>query len=767
MKFSIQIILIIASITFAVAGSVRSQGNIFGSVTRADLSVPDSGDVVFFGFVNDTDDELRISSSVGAGYDNGNWFDDFQNYSSLAAGLPYDYYFFDLSTQQGVHLAEIVPTNSFQQEDIQLSPLSWPASVTTLTAIRTSSNYVKISWPFISGFSYHIYRRASGSDGSLFRIDDPSGKLDQPGITDSQFIDVDAPEPGLYDYVVITSAGADSYSPPSDIATSSSPNSCCFDFTGNIDQADGTDITDLTFLIDHLFITLLDLPECPRAYNTPPVTQIIGFDPNTDFIKSLVSGRGGSVVSANWKAEDPVDFPLLTPSFEFNWKIYGPYFDDSSGANRWDTIKSQFVKTVFVLKTGEVLQFGRAHTFIVCDTIPVPFGIDSVVLLITCDTVLVDTVQSSNVYGTIDTLFDVNDPVFKFSNDNRVALSSWNGIDEWITDTTDTFYDLFGMSPSDTTIAATFVLWVQARDPVDSLVVDLTPDFVSFSVIDPKYERDVAVIDFQTAFIVNGITIDSARTYWQQAIDNWRPNTGYEDSRDYWRVSQSIGSVLPLEYILSYKVIILLSDDSKSGLLIHFLDRVFAAQLAGVGTWLMMRNPLFGGEGMNGDFTRIIPSDYPEQFGVVDMVYSGWDWYARVASPPLRIEDFIGATSTQPQLWSDLAIDTSRLHSRYKWTTFPLIWVDSLGALPEVNYVVPVSGAEVMYTYNSLYGPNHFLGEKLSFHDRPVAIRWETSRFRSAHWLFTPYAFEEAAIQPVIDSMLNWLMGSWLSGEGQ
>ena len=61
-----------------------SQGSIYGLVTNSDLSTPENGQIRFYGYLDDTDEEIRLDGSIGAGYDAGNWFDDFQNYLTEA-----------------------------------------------------------------------------------------------------------------------------------------------------------------------------------------------------------------------------------------------------------------------------------------------------------------------------------------------------------------------------------------------------------------------------------------------------------------------------------------------------------------------------------------------------------------------------------------------------------------------------------------------------------------------------------------------------------
>ncbi|RME23208.1 MAG: hypothetical protein D6800_10170, partial [Candidatus Zixiibacteriota bacterium] len=247
--------------------STLAQGSIFGTVHRADLSVPPNGSVVFFGFINDRDDEIRLSSSVGAGYDNGSWFDDFQNYLSKAPGQPYDYYFFDTIAGESFHLAKTVPNNSFQQEDVILVQSGWPSRPANVRADRQNDSTVVIHWLQLPGRSYHVYRRDASSNGSLFRIDDPAGSLFGSGVVDSQFVDTTVMAGIEYTYTVVAEDGNGLFSPPSDLALST-VTGCCVGLVGNVngDINDESDVADLTMLIDNLFISLSPLP-CPAEAN--------------------------------------------------------------------------------------------------------------------------------------------------------------------------------------------------------------------------------------------------------------------------------------------------------------------------------------------------------------------------------------------------------------------------------------------------------------------------------------------------------------------
>jgi hypothetical protein len=92
-------------VMLAISSPAWAQGSIFGTVTNSDVSTPANGEISFFGFLDDTDEEIRIETSDGAGYDAGNWFDDFQNYLTEAPGNPYDYYFYNIANGEGYPLA--------------------------------------------------------------------------------------------------------------------------------------------------------------------------------------------------------------------------------------------------------------------------------------------------------------------------------------------------------------------------------------------------------------------------------------------------------------------------------------------------------------------------------------------------------------------------------------------------------------------------------------------------------------------------------------
>ena len=244
---------------FAVAldpGSVYAQGSITGEVRNLDLSIPGNGLISFFGFLENTDEEIRVDSSVGAGFDNGHWFDDFQNYLTEAAGQPFDYYFVNTVSAQGAHLEALISVGSFQQEDIQLTAVAWPGPPTSVAINNSGSGSLTVTWQAGSNLTCHVYRRDGMSNGSFFRIDNPAGDLLDRGVGGGQFTDASADTLSTYDYVLIAEDDAGNLSPHSLITTySPAPSGCCVGIRGNVDGSsnDAIDILDLTSLVSFMF----------------------------------------------------------------------------------------------------------------------------------------------------------------------------------------------------------------------------------------------------------------------------------------------------------------------------------------------------------------------------------------------------------------------------------------------------------------------------------------------------------------------------------
>jgi len=250
--------LLLACLCLSV--EVHAQGSVFGTVTRSDLGIPANGEVVFFGFIRGTDNEIRLSSSDGAGFDLGYWYDDFQNYLDEAPGVRFDYFFFDTTVVERCQVSATILSESIQQEDAALLAVSFPAAPFGLQATRESAERVTLSWDYDPDLTYHVYRRTQPSNGSHFRLDNPAGSLANPGVAGSTFEDTTAEEGIAYDYVLIAEYHPGEYSPPSLVVEVSATSGCCIPPTvGDVNQSGEVDITDLQVMIDNQFLTLTPL----------------------------------------------------------------------------------------------------------------------------------------------------------------------------------------------------------------------------------------------------------------------------------------------------------------------------------------------------------------------------------------------------------------------------------------------------------------------------------------------------------------------------
>lgn len=229
-----------------------AQGSIFGEVTNSDMTTPENGEIYFFGFINDTDNEVRIENSVGAGYDNAFWYDDFQNYLDESPAIPYRYIFQNIVNNEGFLLSKTIPNNSFQQENINLEAVTWPQKPTGLTGIcYPEESIIILKWNKLQGLTYHIYRRLASIAGAFYRIDDSTGALSNPGVNDSIYIDSTASCEFIYQYILIAENESGTYSMHSDTVsiTDIAPEYLC----GDANSDDFTNVGDAVFLINLIF----------------------------------------------------------------------------------------------------------------------------------------------------------------------------------------------------------------------------------------------------------------------------------------------------------------------------------------------------------------------------------------------------------------------------------------------------------------------------------------------------------------------------------
>lgn len=559
------------------------------------------------------------------------------------------------------------------------------------------------------------------------------------------------------------------------------------------DPAGIIELADVVLLVDHLFISKVELPLCPAPQNAPPETRIIGLVDDLPFINDEMAGTATTGVFFEWMVRDLVDHPYRPPVFECEYRLYGPYSDSLLAF-----IMSSFTTKVYRPDPYSIIPVDQSLDTLGCDTVYVDELIDTIICHtlgphwafcdtswdggireITCDTLLLDTLNGSPAFGRVDTILEVLNPDFVSNPQiNRIACVSSDAGDTWVGRTNDTLYNVFAGVSADTTQLSNFIFWVRARDPVDQSLVDPVPPFASVRVLDPQFERDVLVVNWSSGAHENRILKDSSRTCWNRAIESWITDRGateeidFDDDRDIvWVSDLSVGSKL-IELAVRYKILILEQDAAVSGswnaegTLSH---QIYTAIASGSAAWAAMRVPIgthqFGG----GPTTQAASETYEAMFGVQQVHYTGWAAGFYLISDGYgfglpRIEDFVGASSEDTDRWPDLAVDAVFLRTRYDWAgsleplEFPYYpYMAEIGALPEVGWAEPSPEAEIMYRYRSLYGDSHPIYPELAFQGNPVMHRVDRNTFRTVHSLFTPHALEADGAQLMTNAVLDWL----------
>ncbi len=248
--------------------TVMAQGAIYGTVSNSDLTHPAEEELSWFGFLDDTNEEIRTELNVGGGYDGLNWFDNFQNYTTEAAGNPYDFVYVNAARGESWQLSGTIPPNSFQEENVVLSVGTVPATPSGLSAEVVSDAEITVTWTAVPGLTYHIYRRDAPNNGVYHRLDDPTGNLANPGVAGSSFTDTTSDGISEYVYLLIAEDQSGNYSAHSDpLTVDASEVECGCPLQGDINGDGEYTSEDLNELISIVFFNSPDIQDssCPTS----------------------------------------------------------------------------------------------------------------------------------------------------------------------------------------------------------------------------------------------------------------------------------------------------------------------------------------------------------------------------------------------------------------------------------------------------------------------------------------------------------------------
>ena len=447
------------------------------------------------------------------------------------------------------------------------------------------------------------------------------------------------------------------------------------------------------------------------------------------------SGQQGILdgVTVNFSGDDRIDYPRNPPPFEYRWKVFGPLTDSLK-----DFIDTTYITETFVDLYGDFFQhgdtlryFSRLDTTIVgpdttIDTVYNLFPVNNMLggnpygfwqeAMLGIDPRMDSLAVDSTDYAMLDNLTDLNTYVVDSSLD-------------WTYNTQVTVYDLFekqNLPPeADTTRLMTFLVWCQTRD--DAHVPDPVPVFRYITVIEPKFERDVVIIDagnYDRAstynwpifprdpwdipdYYANPVFPDTSgpavRNVLGEFINNWKPgsfdlsNLLPDDTicpdanpdcggafihvtrkwrngatQDYYPIRaidpyyDSGYASISLREILKHKIALVVKDNTSSAIGFETLEGLSIVEglNSGMNAWVMARAA--AGEGFISEGNVMVADEVlSTYFGVNAFQQSGWQ--VRTATGDVRIEDFIGATSLINDEFPDLLIDTTRLESFYLW----------------------------------------------------------------------------------------------------
>lgn len=557
-----------------------------------------------------------------------------------------------------------------------------------------------------------------------------------------------------------------------------------------------------TFVLQYVFLQAFDEEGAPSLIvwrifgrnDNPPNTVI--FNPSAldvPFVNAVTKGGVITGVKMRWEGTDLIDYPSDPPPFDYHYRLYGPY--DST---EYAQLQQQFFTKRYLTATGLVFKIG--DTIRTCDTTVIfpPSGPPDTT--INCTELVVTAQTPTTASGGLQDYFFIDSPSFDSS---KMVFESENPLDTssvWVSNIADTIFNVFP-NPPDTTIEMDFVFWVRSRD--DALVPDLIPAFKGIRVINPKYEREVLIVDMTS--ILNPIrpwvnrwrNLATSKAFWYNAVKYWAGSDtslyldtartpGTQHAPDYFEGART-QNLVPISRLLQHKVVIAYNEGiNKPNFEASGLGAsVFKAIDAGVNVWVTARS--IGGNAKNQPFTVTVqPLNYIRYFGVTAAVYSGWGCHASEASgecPQSRIEDFIGATGYLPG-WPDISVDTNLLRDRIGWAipsdvasgNYPeFAWIDSCAGssdplncdppsnygLPEVGWSIRTFGTELLYRYVSYYGPNHPRGRGADydfiFEGAPCSHRFDAGLFRTVHSNFTPLTLDSTTAYIMIDSILSWL----------
>lgn len=401
-----------------------------------------------------------------------------------------------------------------------------------------------------------------------------------------------------------------------------------------------------------------------------------------------------------------------------------------------------------------------------------------------------DYLDTTDLIGTLDTL-DLS----------KLIMTSYDTTtgSDWISAEQTTVFNLFRNAPaSDTSRTAWFVGKVTARD--DAFVSDLTPAFVAFKVVSPKFEHDL-VINLPTVYstTAQGGSVVQYDSVYESGV--WVPihpadsmvayaRSVFEDAGygDALFLTPSDAVRLPSRELLArYKNYILLDEgasEDRRGLALTKAHYDLLAEYMNLGgnVWVWSPIPFVAFiEGQDPGFSGFTALDMPvKYFDVTGQYTPRWgstyqNWYfslPEVCTDSCGIfksanDQFVRALAIQGKGFTDLTPNVGEVrffYSDFNQSQDPTVYQGdyipyNFKGVPGTSYFSRDLFSEPLFLFGSYYGD--FVPDSLkpyieSYQGRVCGLRYDAQTYKSAVFGFTWWLLPHDQTVAVIQKMMEW-----------
>ena len=406
------------------------------------------------------------------------------------------------------------------------------------------------------------------------------------------------------------------------------------------------------------------------------------------------------------------------------------------------------------------------------------------------------------LYGPFDSIDDTST-----SDPSKLVRESYDSTTNsvWVEQEGVTLYDLYDKAPpSSETRTKWFTFKVMSRD--DAFVADPEPEITAFRVLEPKFEKDVLLIDNNTYF-PGSMMILTARDIkfygkddprvlmFQERYSSIFEEAGYPVDDLYFHLNTDRPTdkrVPGVDTLVKYKLVIMVADNCQTKNdgnkhwtpLANYMDIGGKVMLIGWNNFnpnIKPRGFLSFASGAFENHYFGINGEYMAGWGERDNMsapYDEWWWYItgitneemvqavadeRITGLPLvlsvdsnRLDDYFIAQNTWiAEADTVFENDTTVVRSWFEKNNYPF----KQNAEPWVNYFEKDPSAEALYIANSLYdNPRDFKFSGETIDGKPIAVRKDGGLYKTAVFGFSLYCRPKAEAVELMRGMIEWFL---------